>query len=89
MDDRNTLMFNAQKEMTGAGDYTWLLEKVVECQRKTTAYVRAWIEIQVFDRKNKGSAAAKRFVGSHAFNQKKADMGEMRAMLRELGALRG
>ena len=89
LDDGKTLMFNAQEEMNGPGDYKYLLDRVEVCRVTTTKYTQAWSKIRAFDRKNKGSAAAMRFGGWHAFNRTaRADMGEMREMLRELGALR-
>ena len=88
LDDGKTLMFNAQEEMKRAGDYKYLLDRVEVCRVWTTKYAQAWSEIRAFDRKNgKKNAYAQRLIGNHAFNPTaRADMGEMREMLRELGA---
>ena len=68
--------------------YAFLLEKLKTCEEKTRAYEKAWSDIDKFERQNPNSAAVKRFGGSHAFNQKKAGMGEMRALLGRLEALK-
>ena len=81
--DGRTLMFNAfgRKEI---GDVTYndLLKKLKACEEACAAYATAWHDIRQFDRLNKKTAAMKRAVGTHAFSKKKADMAEMRALLR-------
>ena len=69
--------------------YAFLLEKLKTCEKEMRAYEQAWRDIDKFDRNNPKTAAAKRFAGSHAFNQKKAGMGEMRALLGRMEALMG
>ena len=62
--------------------------KMKPCEEKIRAYEKTWSDIDKFERQNPNTAAAKRFGGSHAFNQKKAAMGEMRALLGRLEALK-
>jgi hypothetical protein len=86
--DGKTHMQNArERDAIDEAKYAFLVEKMMTCDAKMRAYEQAWSAIDKFDRQNPNTAAAQRFGGSHAFNQKKAAMGEMRALLGRLEAL--
>ena len=87
--DGKTHMQNArERDEIEKTKYEFLVESIKTCEEKMRAYEQAWSAIDKFDRQNPNTAAVKRFGGSHAFNQKKAAMGEMRALLGRLEALK-
>ena len=71
------------------GDVTYndLFKKMEACEKACGAYAQAWQNIRDFDKKNPKTAGVKRFVWKHAFSGQRADMGEMRGLLAELGRL--
>ena len=83
-----THMFNAfgRREL-GDVTYTDLFNKMVACETACGAYAQAWHNIRDFDKKNPKTAGVKRFVWKHAFSGQRADVGEMRGLLAELGRL--
>ncbi len=88
MTDGDRELFNEKKAIKGAGVYTDVLKKLRKCQELTGKYTRIWTAIRVFDSKHKENAYAVRCMGYYATLPTKADMGEMRGLLAEMGALR-
>lgn len=80
-----TQLFNAQKDFEYPSTYRILKERAESCRHKLANYAKAWETIRIFEGKNKNTANIKRRAGSHAFNQKKADIGEMLCALDKLG----
>ena len=87
--DGKTHMQNArERDEIEKTKYAFVLEKLKTCEKEMRTYEQAWRDIDKFDRNNPMTAAAQRFGGSHAFNQKKAAMGEMWALLGRLEVLK-
>lgn len=78
-------LFNARTEFKSASTYKLLKTHAATCQHMLANYAKAWETIRIFEGKNRKSANVKRRAGSHAFNQKKADIGEMLRALDKLG----
>jgi hypothetical protein len=77
-----TNMFNAfGRGEIGEVTYNDLFKKMEACEKACAAYATVWQKIRDFDRKNK-TAAVQRGFGTYAFSKKKADITDMRALLR-------
>jgi hypothetical protein len=86
LENGKRLLRSAKKEITRVGVYEDLLRKVDRCLVLMGKYSRIWTAIRVFDSKHQ-FPYKERCKGYYATLPEKADMGEMRGLLAEMGAL--